>query len=262
MKNLVIIGGGNMGSAIAKSVANSNDFDITVVEKDQDKLNNITVKGCTEIGEIEFQPDIVILAVKPQSFPEVLPAVASKFSNSDTVFVSIAAGITIATIENSLGKNAKIIRAMPNLPALIGAGATALSPNKNVTSQEMNTALDIFRTCGEAIDVPEDQMDTVVAISGSSPAYAFMLIDAMIKSGIQAGLPKETAEILAKQAVLGSAQLAKNSEDSPEELCKKVCSPGGTTIEAVKILEDKKFADTINTAMIAVSDRSKELAKN
>ena len=174
--------------------------------------------------------------------------------------VSIAAGKTIAFIENGLGSSeVKIVRCMPNTPALVGEGCTGVCANKNVEKEELEQVLALIRSFGVAEAVPESLMDVVVGVSGSSPAYVFMFIEAMADQAVAAGMPRKQAYQFAAQAVLGSAKMVLETGMHPGELKDMVCSPGGTTIQAVKVLEEKGMRAAVMDAMEACIEKSRQL---
>ncbi|MCR4618680.1 MAG: pyrroline-5-carboxylate reductase [Lachnospiraceae bacterium] len=207
------------------------------------------------------ESDILFFAVKPQFLPEVLEEIKSSVKKT-TVIVSIVAGKTIGYLEDGLavkGKKLKIVRCMPNTPALVGEGCTGVSPNANVTDKELSKVLDILSSFGKAHVVSEKLMDAVGAVSGSSPAFVFMFIEAMADGAVAGGMPRAQAYEFAAQAVLGSAKLVLETGKHPGELKDMVCSPGGTTIEGVKVLEECGMRGAIMDAMEAVIERTKQL---
>ena len=173
----------------------------------------------------------------------------------------MAAGISIGFIEKFLGEDARIIRIMPNTPAQVGEAMTAVSRNENVDDQIYPAILEIFRGIGKAEDVPEEQIDCVIGVSGSSPAYTYMYIDALAKAAVKNGMEPKKAREFAAQAVFGAAKMVLESDETPEQLRINVCSPGGTTIEAVKVLEEEGFRAAIMKAAQAAFSKSIELGK-
>jgi len=198
------------------------------------------------------------MAVKPQIYAEVLPTVQSNI-RPETVVISIAPGKTLSYLENSISKDNKIVRVMPNTPALVGAGCTGVCKNGNVTTEEFEVVMKILSSFGVAVEVKESQMDAVVAVSGSSPAYVFMMIDAMADAGVAEGLDRKSAIRMAAQAVLGSAKMVLETGKHPAELKDMVCSPAGTTIEAVAVLEESGFKAGIIDAMRVCADKSRNM---
>ncbi len=204
--------------------------------------------------------DIIILAVKPQSMGEVLAGVKDLVDKKKLV-ISIAAGIPISFIEKSLGKKARIVRVMPNTPALVGAGATALAPGDGASSEDLAAATSIFDSIGITVNVKEDLIDAVTGLSGSGPAYFFIIVDSLAKGGVLMGLPRDIAYKLAAQTMLGSAKLALESGKHPMELRDMVTSPGGTTIAGIQALEEGGLRAALMMAVEAATLRSKELGK-
>ena len=225
-------------------------------EKAQEKYGIMT--GCSN-ADVAAWAEILILAVKPQFFPEVLKEIGG-FIRPETVVTSIAAGKTIDYIEAGLGKTGvKIVRCMPNTPALVGEGCTGVCANDNVTEEELDQVLKLVRSFGVAEVVPEHLMDVVVGVSGSSPAYVFLFIEAMADQAVASGMSRAQAYQFAAQAVLGSAKMVLETGKHPGELKDMVCSPGGTTIQAVKVLEEKGLRGAVMDAMEACIEKSKQL---
>jgi len=252
------IGAGNMGNAIIEGLIASGKTDIIACDLNDEKLEQLKIKGVAvtrSIEEVCNVSDIVILAVKPQVFESVLKSIP----NTKPVFVSIAAGISICYIKKYLGEDAKVVRAMPNTPALIGKGVTALSFADNVTETEL--VKDIFDSVGVTEVVNENLMDAVVAASGSSPAYVYMMIEAMADAAVCAGLTRQAAYKMCAAAVAGSAEMVLKTGKHPGELKDMVCSPGGTTIDAVASLENDGFRSAVIKAMEVCAEKSKKLTK-
>ena len=260
------IGLGNMATAIVggilkKGIAKPAD----ICGSDKFAVACEKAKSIYDIGicggnaEVAAQADVLFLAVKPIFFPEILEDIKGAL-RPETVVVSIAAGKTIAFIEEGLeSKTIKIVRCMPNTPALVGEGCTGVCANANVTEEEMQQVLNLLRAFGVAEVVPESLMDVVVGVSGSSPAYVFMFIEAMADQAVAAGMPRKQAYRFAAQAVLGSAKMVLETGMHPGELKDMVCSPGGTTIQAVKVLEEKGMRAAVMDAMEACIEKSKQL---
>ncbi len=258
------IGNGNMGRAIidgsisGKALAPS---EIIVADIDKDGLDVMAKQygvAVTLNNNDAAKSDILFLAVKPNVLYRVIDGIKDTVSEN-TLIVSIAAGQSIGKIEAAFGKKIKLVRVMPNTPALVGEGMAAISSNKNVTEDEKNKILEIFRSFGKAEEIPEYLMDTVTAVSGSSPAYVFMMIEAMADAAVIGGMPRNQAYIFAAQAVLGSAKMVLETKLHPGALKDMVCSPAGTTIDAVAVLEAEGFRSALIKAMKACIDKSKEL---
>ncbi|MBP5222299.1 MAG: pyrroline-5-carboxylate reductase [Lachnospiraceae bacterium] len=265
-KKIGFIGLGNMASAIiggllAKKMVKPEDvfgYDKSPAACEKAKTGfNITI--VTDEKEAAQKADILFLAVKPNVLSEVLPLVGSVIKKT-TLIISIAAGKSLAYLEENLGRSdCKIVRCMPNTPALVLEGCTGACSNKNVTNKEMDLAMEVLGAFGRASVVPEKLMDAVVGISGSSPAYVFMFIEAMADAAVVAGMPRAQAYEFCAQAVLGSAKLLLETGKHPGELKDMVCSPAGTTIEAVKVLEEKGFRAAVMDATLACIEKSKNI---
>jgi pyrroline-5-carboxylate reductase len=259
-----LIGGGKMAEALIKGLISSKLFseqDIAVSEIDpkrQDHLKNTFASiEITNDNQKVAEAGVVILAVKPQ----VLPNVVKDLSIAENqLVVSIAAGITLGSLEKAFPK-VPVVRAMPNNPALVGAGITALSLGKVAQAAHGELAKKIFSSVGEVIMVEEKNMDAVTGLSGSGPAYVYLMIEAMTEAGRELGIEAKDAEKLAVQTVLGSAQTMQASGKSAKELREMVTSPGGTTLEGLKVLEKKKFVEAVKAAVKAAAERSKKLSK-
>ena len=212
--------------------------------------------------ELAAQADSIVLSVKPQAMADVLGGIAGTLKQ-DVLVLSIAAGITTESIRAKLG-DIQVIRVMPNTPALVSAGASGLY-NANASKENLNAALDIFNSVGRAVVVEnEDLMDAVTAVSGSGPAYFFLLMEEMIKAGLQLGLTEETAKMLVLQTAKGAALLAEAAQqqcEDPSVLRQKVTSPGGTTEAALKVFAENDISQIVNQALTAALDRGRELSK-
>jgi len=208
--------------------------------------------------QVAKQSEVLFLAVKPQFFPEVLEEIRDAVSK-ETLIVSIAAGKTLAFLEDGISPEHKIVRCMPNTPALVGEGCTGVCCNSMVNDEELQQVLTLLSSFGKAYKITENMMDAVVAVSGSSPAYVFMFIEAMADGAVKAGMPRAQAYEFAAQAVLGSAKMVLETGKHPAELKDMVCSPAGTTIEAVKVLEERGFRGAVMDAMEACVERNRQL---
>lgn len=202
--------------------------------------------------------EVLVLSVKPQFYADTIAEIRDCMTEEQMV-ITIAPGKTLKWLEEQFGKKMKIIRTMPNTPAMVGEGMTAACPNQFITEEDRKYALEILGAFGKVEIVPEKIMDAVVAVSGSSPAYVFMLIEAMADGAVWEGMPIEQAYKFAAQAVYGSAKMVLETGKHPGELRDMVCSPAGTTIEAVRILEEKGFRSSIIEAMRACADISGKL---
>ncbi len=258
------IGCGNMGGAIIGGIINAKitaPGDVIVYDANpaavENMKNEYDVTGAAD-GAAASAADVLLLCVKPNVIYAVIDDIKDAVGE-DTLIISIAAGQSIDAIETAFGKKIKLIRVMPNTPALVGEGMSALSPNKNVTDAELKTALELFSSFGKAEIVPEKLMDAVTAVSGSSPAYVFMFIEAMADAAVIGGMPRNQAYTFAAQSVLGSAKMVIETGKHPGELKDMVCSPAGTTIEAVASLESMGMRAAVIEAMRACMDKSKEM---
>ena len=266
-KKIGFIGSGNMGSAmiagIRKAELVSGDA-LMASDKSEERLNslkeNYGILTSYDNKEAAAFADILFLAVKPFMFSEVIAEIKDSIKE-DAIIVSIAAGQTIKGIESAFGKQIKLVRTMPNTPAMVGAGMSALCPNENVTEEEVGLIQTIFNSFGVSEVVKESMIDAVIGVSGSSPAYVYMFIEAMADAAVIGGMPRKQAYTFAAQAVLGSAKMVLETGIHPGELKDMVCSPGGTTIEAVAELEKHGMRSAVIEAMKACMDKSKEMSK-
>jgi pyrroline-5-carboxylate reductase len=258
---VLLIGGGNMGRALLAGWQKENAaLSVTIVEPHP--IPELKTFGTVfpDARQVTGFFDIIVLAIKPQMFDAVLPGL-KKFVNTETVFLSIAGGKSMASISTHLGE-AAIIRAMPNTPAMVGEGITVCVANAEVTETQKETATDLLAAVGQVVWIDqEDHMHAVTALSGSGPAYVFALIEALQQAGEKAGLPKELAAPLARQTVIGSAALAaQEANKTPAQLREQVTSPGGTTEAALKVLKGEKGLDALlMEAIQAAAQRSQEL---
>lgn len=259
------IGAGNMANAIIDGVIDAKYIDnesiylntrtMEKAYKIHDKYNIKVVEDKVSLVE---NVDIIILAVKPNQYENVIEQIRNCDINNKIV-VSIAAGVSIGQIEGMFSKEVKVVRCMPNTPVGVGEGMTAICANNLVTSEELVYIVDLFNTVGKAEIIDEKLMDAVVAVSGSSPAYVYMMIEAMADAAVLEGMPRDKAYVFAAQAVLGSAKMVLETGVHPGKLKDNVCSPGGTTIEAVKVLENKGFRSSIIDAMVSCAEKSKNM---
>jgi len=253
------IGCGNMGGAILGGIAASND--IIVSDQNKAKKAELKEKYNIEIAETNAdavkKSDIVFLCVKPKQLFDVIGEIKDAVT-AETVIVSIVAGRSICEIEQAFDKDVKIIRVMPNTPALVGGGMAAICAN-DAAKDSIDVIVNIFESVGKAKVVSEGLMDAVTAVSGSSPAYVFMMIEAMADAAVRGGMARDDAYVFAAQAVYGSAKMVLETGMHPGVLKDMVCSPAGTTIDAVKVLEEKGFRSAIMDAMDACIKKSASL---
>ncbi|MCM1175867.1 MAG: pyrroline-5-carboxylate reductase [Blautia sp.] len=204
------------------------------------------------------QADVLVLAVKPQFLEEVIMQIRD-VTRPETLIISIAAGKSMQWIEKAFAKPIKLVRCMPNTPALVGAGCTGVCVNERVSGEEKENSLRLMESFGKASLIPESLIDAAGAVSGSSPAYVFMFIEAMADAGVAAGMPRIQAYEFAAQAVYGSAKLMLESGRHPGELKDMVCSPGGTTIQGVRVLEERGMRGAVMDALAACVEKSEKL---
>lgn len=259
------IGLGNMAGAIIGGM----------LQKDIVKAENIIGSAKTEatlkrmvekydIGvtnsnaEVARQADVLILAVKPQFMQEVIEEIKDD-AKQDALIISIAAGKSMEWIEGAFGKPLKLVRCMPNTPALVGAGCTGICINPRVSDEDRDYSIRLMESFGKAVIIPEHLIDTLGAVCGSSPAYVFMFIEAMADAGVAAGMTRAQSYELAAQAVYGSAKLMLESGKHPGELKDMVCSPGGTTIQGVRVLEEMGMRGAVMDALAACIEKTKKL---
>ena len=202
---------------------------------------------------------VVLIAVKPHTVASILTEIQSVLTPNHLV-ISIAAGITLEKLQAAAGPGVPVIRVMPNTPSLVGEGATAISPGASVTDDHIALAQMYFSAVGKAIVVEERLLDAVTGLSGSGPAYVYLMIEAMADGGVKAGLPRDTARLLAAQTVFGASKMVLSTTDHPAQLKDRVTTPGGTTIAALAVLENKGFRSAIIEAIDAAVKRSKELS--
>ena len=262
------IGGGNMASSLISGLIASGHSpqDLWVSDVNQDALKvlaeNLNVNTSTNNDDIINAVDVVVLAVKPQILSTVAKNATASIQQKQPLVVSIAAGISQQSLSQWLGNNIAIVRCMPNTPALVLTGATALHANAQVTAEQHDLAENIMRSVGIALWVnDESELDVVTAVSGSGPAYYFLLMEAMEKAAIEMGMNKVTARLLVQQTALGAAKIALESSESPEQLRKRVTSPGGTTQQALETFEEGGFTALVSKALHAARDRSIEMSK-
>lgn len=267
---LGFIGLGNMASAIIGGILKEGiaaPGDITGSAKTektaQEKAERFGIETYTDNREVAKQADVLVLAVKPQFFPEVIAEIRD-LVREDTLVISVAAGKSMEYIEEQFGalksgKQIKLVRCMPNTPALVLEGCTGYCANEQVSKEEKDLAQQLFSSFGKAMEVPERLMDAVGSVSGSSPAFVFMFIEALADGAVAEGMPRAQALEFAAQAVYGSAKLVLESGMHPGELKDMVCSPGGTTIQGVRTLENGGMRGAVMDAVIACVEKTRRL---
>ena len=227
------------------------------MERLKKEYNVHVTKDSKEVAEFS---DLIVIGVKPNIYDEVLEEIKDVIDDKK-IIITIAAGKTIESVENIIGNDKKIVRTMPNTPSLVGEGMTSLSPNKNISKEELDFVKSLFDSLGKSEVVNEDLIHAVIGASGSSTAYAFMFIEAIADGAVRAGMPRDKAYKFAAQGVLGAAKMVLEEDKHPGELKDMVCSPGGTTIEAVKVLEEEKFRGAVIKAVEACVNKSIEMSK-
>lgn len=267
-RTIGFIGGGNMASSLMSGLIASghspqqiwvSDTAQNLLQAHRDNLKvNVSASNSTIVEEV----DVVVLAVKPQILREVAKEIAPTVVKNSTLVVSIAAGISQASLSKWLGEQVAVVRCMPNTPALVLSGATALHANANVSEAQKDLAENILRAVGLALWVEqESQLDVVTAVSGSGPAYFFLLMEAMEQAALAMGLDEHTARLLIQQTALGAAKIALESAESPMQLRQRVTSPGGTTQKAIETFQNHDFSRLVGLALAAARDRSIEMSE-
>ena len=262
---LGFIGTGNMASAIMGGIIKNNVIPAEEIigadlfapgrERVQKEYGiNVTADN----KEVAQKAETIILSVKPQFYESVIADIKDVVTDKQ-IIITIAPGKTLAWLAEQFGKDVKIVRTMPNTPAMVGEGMTAVCPNEHLTEDEIAYVKSLLESFSRAEIVPERLMDVVTAVSGSSPAYVFMLIEAMADAAVSGGMPRKQAYQFAAQAVLGSAKMVLDTGKHPGELKYMVCSPAGTTIEAVRTLEELGFRSSIIEAMKVCEEMSRSL---
>lgn len=260
------IGTGNMATAIIKGVINSklisseniNAFDICKDKLDE-TAKDLKITACDSAQAVIDNSNVVVLAVKPNVFPSLLPEINDQLKENNSLIISIAAGKTIEYISNLLSYDAKIVRIMPNINATVGEAMSAYCYNNLVTEEEKEFVNKLCSSFGKCIDLPEAQFSIFGVVAGCAPAYAYMFIDSLARAAVKNGMNKQVALEIVAQTVLGSAKQIAESGIHPWELVDRVCSPGGTTIEGVTALQSNHFEATIQKAVDAAFDKDKKL---
>ena len=262
---LGFIGTGNMAGAIMGGIIKEGIISpdeiigADVFEAGREKVKTMYgIHVTADNIEVAEKADTLFLSVKPQFYASVISEIKDSVRENQLI-ITIAPGKTLAWLEEQFGKKLKIVRTMPNTPAMVGEGMTAVCPNDSVTKEELDYALQILGAFGKTEVVPEHLIDAVVSTSGSSPAYVFMMIEAMADAAVADGMPRAQAYKFAAQAVYGSAKMVLETGKHPGELKDMVCSPGGTTIEAVRVLEERGFRSALIEAMKACAEVSRNL---
>ena len=266
-KTIGFIGTGKMGEALIRGIIQAGLMEpgnICASDIDEKKLNmlnqelGITI-SCDNAATLQ-KADVIILAIKPQIIRYVLQGIKESIIKKH-LFISIAAGVSIDSLADELPGGTRLVRVMPNICATVGEAASAISPGDAATEADVESARKIFSSVGRTVVVDEHLMDAVTGLSGSGPAFIFMIIEALADGGVHQGLDRTTAQTLAAQTVLGAAKMVLQSGQHPGELKDMVTSPGGTTISGIEALEKGKVRSDMMAAVIAASTRSEELGK-
>lgn len=265
LTSLACIGGGQMAEALIRGIVAAKLLTpqhIFVVEPNQERLHTLQqrykIQTAIDPADLCSRCQVLLAAVKPQVAPQVLSAYAPHLDESH-LLISIMAGISLAGLGKYAGAKVRLIRAMPNTPALVLSGATAFSPTPSATRDDCCLAQAIFAAVGSSLELPEHQLDAVTGLSGSGPGYVFTFLEALIDGGVLAGLSRQDAEQLALHTLYGSAKLALESGEHPAALKGKVTSPGGTTIAGIHALEQGAFRALVMDAVRKATQRSQEL---
>jgi pyrroline-5-carboxylate reductase len=263
-KKIGVIGMGMMGSAVisgAMAAGVVSKENVIVLEKDAERCdalkNKIGLTCASSVADIATC-DAIIIAVKPQDMNPLLEELSHHITE-DTVIVSVAAGVTVETLDTLLGKKGRIIRAMPNTPVLIGQGVTALCLGARATEEDMAYFQNLFQAIGATVVIKEDIFDVISALSGSGPAYFFYIVEAMVAAAAERGVDRATALALTIETAIGSMELLKASGKSPRDLTRDVTSPGGSTAEALASLDEAGIYTAFDDAIAAAVKRNKEL---
>ena len=263
---IAVLGAGKMASALVRGWVAAG----AIAGSDVAVANRTAMRGeafATEMGGVYFPAiadavngaDIALVSVKPFAVTETLLA-AGKALSPDCLVLSVAAGIRLRTMEETLPEGIAVIRTMPNTPALVGAGATAFCRGASATEEHATLVRQLFSAVGIVVEVTEDQIDAVIGVSGSGVAYLYLIIEALTDGGVRAGLPRDASRLLAAQTALGAARMVLETGEHPAALKDAVTTPGGTTISALEVLEKAGLRGTLIEAVIAARDRARELA--
>jgi pyrroline-5-carboxylate reductase len=267
-KKISIIGGGNMGFALAKGILKTNWATaerIMIAEPLKDKLELAKgiaqgIKASHSNREASEWADVILLSIKPQIMAHVLEEIKPNIKDSKLI-VSVAAGITTGFIEKKLGGNVPVVRAMPNIAAVVREAATAICQGKYATEEDLATARHIFESVGIVVDVEESLMDAVTGLSGTGPMYVFQILEGLSDAGVKVGLSRDIANVLAIQTLIGSSKLIQETKEHPAKLKDLVTSPGGTAISALHSLERNGLKAMLIDAVEVASKRSGELGQ-
>lgn len=263
-----VIGCGNMGKAMIQGIVKGSIVkaeEIWIFDSDRDKSKKLADDTGVNIAHSEIEvvnkSSYIILAVKPIGFKRIFDSISDLNDTGDKVLISIAAGLTLDSIDDMCDGKFRVFRVMPNIPVLVGSGMSAISYEQDFSAEEIDFVMGIFNCFGIADIVDESLMDVVVGISGSSPAFIFMMIEAMADGAVLGGMSRDKAYKYAAQTLMGSAKLILETGTHPGALKDMVCSPGGTSIEGVKVLEETGFRASVMKAIISASDKSRKMGE-
>ncbi len=260
-----LIGAGNMAGAIVRGMVSGGFRGSDILIFDIDTARQVALfEECgvcigASAAEVVESVDVVVLAVKPQVFPELLPTLAGVLQENRPLVISIAAGKTLGEIEGFVGAGLPLVRVMPNINAKVGEAMSAFCGNAVVTDDQKAMVRTIFESVGEVMELPEKSFSAFSVLAGCSPAYALLYIDALAEAGVRYGIPKALSLRIATQSVLGTARLLQESEEHPRVLIDQVCSPGGTTIEGVVALQENGFEAAVLAAAAASFEKDQKL---
>ena len=261
------IGAGNMAEALIRGLVKGNHIPAGSVlasgprrERLEELRHKYAIETLTDNQAVARRCNIVVLSVKPQIMDKVLREIGDQLK-SGTLVISIAAGVDTATIEEAVADGVRVVRAMPNTPALVGAGATAVSGGKYASEADMATARAMFDAVGITVELEEIHLDAVTGLSGSGPAYVFLILEALSDAGVKVGLARRNAQKLAAQTVMGSAKMLLETDEHPGKLKDMVTSPGGTAIAGLHTLEEGGLRTTLINAVETATKRSRELGR-
>jgi pyrroline-5-carboxylate reductase len=266
---IAVLGCGNMGRAIIKGLQKKYGDEAAIFAYDSDQAalamldKSVTVAKPNQWFGSKVRPDCALIAVKPLDVAAALKPLqpADSLQAPDVLWISIAAGVSLEKLRGLLGPSARICRAMPNTPALIGAGVTAYALSATAKKSDAQLAEEVLGACGSVIQVPEKLLDAVTGLSGSGPAYVYLFLEALIEGGVTAGLPLSVAKKCAVQTVIGAARLVEESDEMPGQLKARVMSPGGTTAAGLLELEKNRFKYAVIEAVAAATRRAVELGR-
>jgi pyrroline-5-carboxylate reductase len=266
-RHIGLVGGGNMAEALVRGLLEArvaSTAQLRASDPDQGRRDHLMqrygIATATDNAVLAAWADVLVIAVKPAVVATIAADVRDAL-RPETLVVSIAAGVPTSAIEGGLGKGARVVRAMPNTAAMALCAATAVAPGRHATPEDLKAAVALFEAVGRVVVVPEAQLDAVTGLSGSGPAYVMVVIEALADGGVRAGLPRETALLLAAQTVYGAAKLQIESGDHPALLKDRVTSPGGTTIAGLARLEAAGLRGALIAAVEAATERSRELGR-